>query len=212
MVVVSALSGVTDGLLALAAGATPDPRASLAALLERHLVAARLVTDETARAVLERELRDIAAHASAVLAASPTPLAAAACDELVAAGELWSSRLLAARLAAEGVRTAWILTSATCSRPTVTTAARRRIPRPLASPPRGWWRLRSVDDAGRRPRRVLAPMRTGERRRSGEGARTIRPQCLARVSTLRRFRFGPMWTAFSPPTRASCRRPGWCRT
>src|SRR4051794_21605319 len=108
VVVVSALSGVTDGLLAIAARSTAEPRVSLEALLERHLDAARLVADDTARAGLERELRGIAAHTAAVLAVSPDPLSAAACDEVVAAGELWSSRLLAARLAGQGIPAEWI--------------------------------------------------------------------------------------------------------
>ena len=105
IVVVSAFSGVTDGLLQLAAGGNPASGArALEALLDRHIAAARLVRDDSARTALEQALRAGAARVAAVLENSAgRPLSPAFRDEVVAAGELWSSRVLAALLHDQGM-------------------------------------------------------------------------------------------------------------
>jgi aspartate kinase len=109
VVVVSALSGVTDELLRIAAaGATPDSLRALDALLDRHLGAARMLDAGPSRTRLEDELRRIGAQVSIVLrssAGAPTPRS---CDEVVSAGELWSSRLLAALLRERGTPAEWL--------------------------------------------------------------------------------------------------------
>lgn len=111
-VVVSALAGVTDALLHLAAGGgtipgTPPPRA-LDTLLRRHIAVAQMVRDRASRVALEHELYAIAGHVAAMLEAAPGRLSPRSRDEVAAAGELWSSRLLATVLADRGVPSAWI--------------------------------------------------------------------------------------------------------
>jgi aspartate kinase len=111
-VVVSALGGVTDALLHLAAGGGtipghPPPRA-LDTLLRRHTAAAQMIRDRAARASLEHELYAIAAHVAATLEAAPGRLSPRSRDEVAAAGELWSSRLMAAVLKDHGTLSAWI--------------------------------------------------------------------------------------------------------
>ena len=73
-VVVSALAGVTDALLHLAAGGTipgnPPPRA-LDTLLRRHTAAVQMVRDRGARVALEHELYAIAGHVAATLESAP---------------------------------------------------------------------------------------------------------------------------------------------
>lgn len=112
VVVVSALSGVTDALLDLAsAGPTipgnPPPRA-LDALLRRHLAAAGMVRDRILRATLAHELYAIAGSVAATLEAAAGTLSPRSRDEVAAAGELWSSRLLAAVLRDRGVPAVWL--------------------------------------------------------------------------------------------------------
>jgi len=112
VVVVSALAGVTDALLNLAAaGATipgnPPPR-NLDLLLRRHLAAAEMIRERAARAALQHELYAIGAQVAATLEAAPGRLSARSIDEVAAAGELWSSRLLAAVLHDSGLASTWI--------------------------------------------------------------------------------------------------------
>ncbi len=111
-VVVSALAGVTDGLLQLADGAKTMTATMAAqvidALRQRHLVAAELVRGGAARAALEREIDAIAAHLGELLRAAADGLSPRSRDDVAAAGELWSSRLLAAVLEDAGVPSAWI--------------------------------------------------------------------------------------------------------
>ena len=112
-VVVSALGGVTDQLLAIAGGAAADPasaKANLAGVLARHAEVACALRDPTARQMIDVMLKGIGAGAertvdaiAAAGAASPALL-----DKLLAAGELWSSRLVAAFLADAGVHAQWI--------------------------------------------------------------------------------------------------------
>jgi aspartate kinase len=111
-VVVSALGGVTDRLLAVGDLAARDAGAARLALdevVERHLAVAAVLGRDAAAGV-EPMLRGIARGAGRAIDAvagaghaSPPLL-----DKLVAAGELWSSRLVAAFLAERGVRAQWI--------------------------------------------------------------------------------------------------------
>lgn len=109
VVVVSALSGVTDALLrAAAAGGIPPALRAVDALLDRHLRAAGAVRDAAARRRLEQDLRHDAAEVTAALARSGGPADRAARDVVAAAGELWSSRLLTALLTDAGSAAEWI--------------------------------------------------------------------------------------------------------
>ncbi len=111
-VVVSALGGVTDRLLAIGDLAMRDGRAARAALdevLARHItVAAALGRD--AAAGVEPMLRGISRGAERTVDAIAESGHAAPplLDKLVAVGELWSSRLVAAFLSSAGLRAQWI--------------------------------------------------------------------------------------------------------
>jgi aspartate kinase len=110
VVVVSALARVTDALLGLARQAeTDDGRAidaAVANLLARHEqiggtvrgAAAALETIAADASELVQELRGIRGRA-----VSPAEL-----DAIAGRGELWSSRLVAAALAGEGLDAAWV--------------------------------------------------------------------------------------------------------
>ncbi len=114
VVVVSALSGVTDRLLGVAAeagaGDAEGARHTLQGLRARHLGVADVVTDATlrqaARADIDREfdeLERIAEALSVLREVSPRWL-----DTIAAAGEIVSSRMVAAALASHGLEGAWI--------------------------------------------------------------------------------------------------------
>ena len=112
-VVVSALGGVTDRLLAIGGMAAHDIRAAKAALdgvLERHVDVAGALAHPGAHPMLDAMLRGIARGAEhtveAIAAAGGT--SPALMDKLIAAGELWSSRLVAAFLADAGIPAQWI--------------------------------------------------------------------------------------------------------
>ena len=113
VVVVSALAGVTDALVAVAQlaqdGASDDAAAALQALEARHVaVAAAVTSDSRARLLAEvrgefQELIGLV-HALAVLReVSPRSR-----DAVHAAGELVSSRMVAAAFADHGIPSAWI--------------------------------------------------------------------------------------------------------
>jgi aspartate kinase len=112
-VVVSALGGVTDRLLAIAELAVSDgagARAALDEVVARHLSVAASLPSPAARQMIDAMLRGIARGAERAIetiaaerAASPALL-----DKLLAAGELWSSRLVAACLAEHGIPSQWI--------------------------------------------------------------------------------------------------------
>jgi aspartate kinase len=113
IVVVSALAGVTDRLIEttrFAEEGDGDRAAStLRALLDRHLAVASAVTrdsrDSTV-ASIRAEFDELIGlvHARAVLReVSPRSL-----DAVVAAGEIVSSRIVAAALADAGIRSAWV--------------------------------------------------------------------------------------------------------
>jgi aspartate kinase len=113
VVVVSALGGVTDQLVAVARMAEEgesDPAvAALHALIDRHVAVATAITSESRTAVLaevKRELDELKSlvHALAVLReVSPRSL-----DAVLAAGEIVSSRIVAAALADHGVPSVWV--------------------------------------------------------------------------------------------------------
>lgn len=114
VVVVSALAGVTDALFELGRLAGRDLAAAeggIDALVERHHEIARTVTQPDRARLLAAGLDGIARSARTTLAtihqaAAPRP-SAALTDRLVATGELWSSRLLAALLEDTGLPVRW---------------------------------------------------------------------------------------------------------
>lgn len=113
-VVVSAMSGVTDALLAIAAraaaGSADDALAQVDELRARHLAAAReLVSGPdggplvTALEAQLEELTHVVRTLGAIRETSPGTQ-----DAIAAVGELLSSRLVAAALTAAGVPATWV--------------------------------------------------------------------------------------------------------
>jgi aspartate kinase len=114
VVVVSALAGVTDRLLALAAsaqtvGGGPVVRADMEALWKRHVaVANALVPTDHDELIAELsahfdDLRSVLEAVAILRDAQPRAL-----DTIAAAGELLSSRIVAAAFNAAGVPATWI--------------------------------------------------------------------------------------------------------
>jgi aspartate kinase len=112
VVVVSAMGGVTDRLLALAAAAEirAEAHVSVDALWERHVDALRaLVPADVAAQVEARmlphfdDLRALLGSAAILRSAAP-----AALDAIASTGELASSLIFAAALDAAGVPAAWV--------------------------------------------------------------------------------------------------------
>ncbi len=114
VVVVSALSGVTDRLLAVAAeaGAGHGDKAlqTLRELRARHMTVADVITDDAlraaARADIDREfdeLERIVGALGVLREVSPRWL-----DTIAATGEVVSSRIVAAALATRGLHGAWV--------------------------------------------------------------------------------------------------------
>src|SRR5258706_154083 len=113
VVVVSALSGVTDRLVAIARlaedGASDKAAAEVQALLERHLSVAAAVTSAsraTALADVRREIEELngLVHALSVLReVSPRSR-----DAVHAVGEVVSSRIVAAAFVDHGIASAWV--------------------------------------------------------------------------------------------------------
>ncbi|MBL8860377.1 MAG: bifunctional aspartate kinase/homoserine dehydrogenase I [Planctomycetes bacterium] len=106
VVVVSAMQGVTDALIVLVRGAAaraPEWPAAFEALCERHRAAARLLLAASAEPVLTwlesefRALHDLL-HAQALVGHVSDDLL----DLVQGLGEVWSSKLLDARLVASG--------------------------------------------------------------------------------------------------------------
>jgi aspartate kinase len=109
LVVVSALAGVTDGLLALAAAVHAGDREALdggiSALVCRHeAVAAEL---PGADAALDTIRADAEALHSVLTTAHGRRLRPAELDYLAGQGELWSSRLVAGAMTGAGLPSAW---------------------------------------------------------------------------------------------------------
>lgn len=110
VVVVSALARVTDTLLALARQAmTDDGRAidaAVANLLARHeQIAGLLGGTATALEAIAADAAELAQELRGIRDRTVTP---AELDVIVGRGELWSSRLVAAALAGEGLEAAWV--------------------------------------------------------------------------------------------------------
>ena len=114
VVVVSALSGVTDRLLGVAAeagaGDNEGARHNLRDLRARHMTVAEVVADDAlraaARADIDRafdELERIVDALGVLREVSPRWL-----DTIAATGEIVSSRIVAAALAARGLHGAWV--------------------------------------------------------------------------------------------------------
>ena len=114
VVVVSAMSGVTDRLLALAAAATRGDEDAVASgireLLDRHVAAAAELAapadvDEVTADLRARfdALRSVLAALTILREATPRSV-----DEIASAGELCSSRIVAAALRHAGLAAAWI--------------------------------------------------------------------------------------------------------
>jgi aspartate kinase len=113
VVVVSALSGVTDKLVAIAQlaedGASDKAAAAVQALLERHLSVAAAVTSASRAAALAEVRREIEelnglVHALSVLReVSPRSR-----DAVHAVGEVVSSRIVAAAFADHGIASSWV--------------------------------------------------------------------------------------------------------
>jgi len=113
VVVVSALAGVTDKLVAIAQlaedGAADRAASELQALLERHLAVAAAITSgsrEQTAADVRREFDELTdlVHALAVLReVSPRSR-----DAVLAAGEVVSSRIVAAALKDHRIPSAWV--------------------------------------------------------------------------------------------------------
>lgn len=109
LVVVSALAGVTDGLLGLARAAElggSSHRDRLDAIVARHEEVGRAFpgTEEPLEAI-RAEARVLARELDAVAGRRVTPCEM---DAVVSHGELWSSRLVAAALAGGGVPARWV--------------------------------------------------------------------------------------------------------
>ncbi len=114
VVVVSALSGVTDRLLGVAAeagaGDAEGALHNLRDLRARHMTVAEVVTDEALRAEVRAgidaefdELERIVSALGVLREVSPRWL-----DTIAATGEVVSSRIVAAALAAHGLHGAWV--------------------------------------------------------------------------------------------------------
>jgi aspartate kinase len=113
-VVVSAMSGVTDGLLGVAAAAgasqLADALSRTGEIRDRHVAAAReLVTGPAQEPLLAQieaqidELTDVIKALAVLREVSPRTL-----DVVAAAGELLSSRIVAAALTCAGVPAEWV--------------------------------------------------------------------------------------------------------
>ena len=110
VVVVSALAGVTDALLALAplthGGEPAALRGALAALVARHEGTARALPGGAG--ALETILEDLGGCGSALEHALGRMLRPAELDALAGLGELCSSRLVAAAMEAAGLPAVWV--------------------------------------------------------------------------------------------------------
>jgi len=110
VVVVSALAGVTDGLLHLAyqcgRGDTPALDGSVAALRERHERVGREL--QGCAAAIESIAGDAEQLRREVTGARERTLSPAEIDAVAARGEIWSSRLVAAAMAHAGLDAEWV--------------------------------------------------------------------------------------------------------
>ena len=110
VIVVSALAGVTDGLLSLAAQAETEEPAmldqALRSLLDRHRqIAHALPGAEAALDSIEADGEALRLELNHLRDRRPTP---AQLDAIAGRGELWSSRLVAGALSGGGINVTWI--------------------------------------------------------------------------------------------------------
>jgi aspartate kinase len=110
LVVVSALAGVTDALLALARKAESDDEPAvdeaLSTLLQRHeQIALALVGADTAFDFIAGDAKTLRSELIRMRDRAATP---AELDTVTGRGELWSSRLVAAALAGAGLDVVWV--------------------------------------------------------------------------------------------------------
>lgn len=106
-IVVSAMGGVTDALLAVAESARiqdPSTEAQLAALKKRHLETCREVGADSA--TIEKDFQNLDDLLRAIRLAKSTPREML--DLIAGHGELWSARFLQAQLEKDGVQAAWL--------------------------------------------------------------------------------------------------------
>lgn len=110
LVVVSAMSGVTDALLGLGRqdvrGNPTALQAAITALVTRHRGVAEALPG--ADAALGTILGDLEAMRTALGEGGARALTLAEMDALVAHGELWSSRLIAAAFEGAGIPATWV--------------------------------------------------------------------------------------------------------
>jgi len=113
-VVVSAMSGVTDALLAIAAaaggGRVDDALSRLEQLRERHLAAARALAPNEANGPLAGHITAQFDDLTALVRALGVlrEVSARTLDVVAAAGELLSSRIVAAALNGAGIPSEWV--------------------------------------------------------------------------------------------------------
>ncbi|MBA3259319.1 MAG: lysine-sensitive aspartokinase 3 [Gemmatimonadales bacterium] len=110
LIVVSALAGVTDALLALARAAyerdAGKVKEGLDGLARRHASTAReLPGGEVALDAIEEDVKALASEIEGTTGRMPRP---ADVDAIASRGELWSSRLVAAAMAGAGLSPAWV--------------------------------------------------------------------------------------------------------
>ena len=201
LVVVSALARVTDALLEVARlaerGDAAAAREAVRALRLRHEAMTALVRQPERRAELLKtldalfaELEGVATALAVVREVSPR-----SCDALVAAGELASSRIVAAALAEGGLPSRWLdprellVTDAAHGAAAPDRAATDERLRARVSP------LLQEGLVGGHWAGSWARPRAASPRRSAAAAPTTRPRSSARGSRPRRSRSGPTWTA-----------------
>lgn len=150
VVVVSALAGVTDELLDVAqqcgAGDGPGIGRAVQELLLRHEQVGQALPG--CSSALERIRADAEQLSMEVSGARDRRLSPAEVDSIAARGEVWSSRLIAAAMAHEGVDSAWV-----DIRPIMVTDGRfgRATPYTQVLNKRARDQLKPLADAGRVP-------------------------------------------------------------
>jgi aspartate kinase len=150
LVVVSALAKVTDALLGLARQAESDDGravdAAVANLLARHeQIAGSLPGAATVLEIIAADASDLLQELRGIRGRAVTP---GELDAIAGRGELWSSRLVAAALAGDGIDAAWV-----DIRPIMVTDSRftRATPDLQVVNQRAWDCLRPMIEAGRVP-------------------------------------------------------------
>jgi aspartate kinase len=150
LVVVSALAKVTDALLGLARQAESDDGravdAAVANLLARHeQIAGSLPGAAAVLEIIAADAGDLLQELRGIRGRAVTP---GELDAIAGRGELWSSRLVAAALAGEGIDAAWV-----DIRPIMLTDGRfsRATPDLQVVNQRAWDCLRPMIEAGRVP-------------------------------------------------------------